>query len=107
MANTIDIKGITYEYTISYGNLHIVDSYRMSKRDMLTALYQLKQRHHKTDIFKRSVKSLRREWATHNLLYALGIARERTKDVDLNHPQKWYVGLAYFFCGAVALIFIK
>lgn len=105
--NTIEFEGITYEYMIAYGNLHINDSYRMRKRNMLMALYVLRDRHHKTDIFKRSSKSLRREWATHNLLYALGIARERTKDVDLNYPQKWYVGLAYFFCGAIALIFIK
>ena len=55
----------------------------------------------------RTMASLRREWATHNLLYALGIKRERTADVDLNAGQKWYVRFAYFIVGSIALIVIK
>lgn len=55
----------------------------------------------------RSMASLRREWATHNLLYALGVKRDRTADCDLNLFQKWYVRFAYFVVGSIALIVIK
>ena len=47
------------------------------------------------------------EWAAHNMLYNLNIQRERTKDVDLDYPQKWYYKVGYGICGVVALIFIK
>lgn len=39
-------------------------------------------------VLERSNFSLLLEWASHNLLYDLHIARERTKDVDLEYPQK-------------------
>jgi hypothetical protein len=48
-----------------------------------------------------------REWAAHNLLWDLNIYRSRTKDIDLNYPQKWYVRLGYFILGSFALLVIK
>lgn len=44
------------------------------------------------------------EWRAHNLLYALRIARSRTKDVDLNY-NPWYMRLAYFILSALYLRF--
>lgn len=48
-------------------------------------------------VFTRSISSLVKEWQSHNLLYRLRIAKDRTKDVDLECPQKWYYKIAYFF----------
>lgn len=55
----------------------------------------------------RSMASMRREWATHNLAYALRIKRSRTKDCDLEFKQTWYYKLAYGVVGTVALWVIK
>lgn len=94
-------------YEITQHNLHICDSHLVAKREMIPSLQDIRTAHPDSEVWRRTDRSLRREWATHNLLYALGIARQRTKDVDLNYPQKWYVRMAYGICGALALIFIK
>lgn len=36
------------------------------------------------------------EWRAHNLLWSLGIKRERTKTVDLELKVKWYYKIGYF-----------
>ena len=38
---------------------------------------------------RRGWRSLAREWMGHNLLYDLHIARERTRDVDLDDEPGW------------------
>lgn len=38
--------------------------------------------------FNRSMESMRVEWAIHNILYNMGIERNRTKDVDLNNDDE-------------------
>ena len=39
--------------------------------------------------------SLLNEWRTHNLLYSLGVQKERTASVDLESNQSWYMTVAY------------
>lgn len=77
----------------------IIDSYLVtSRKDMKEVLRVIK-----TDveddkalaIHKRSLSSMIEEWRVHNLLYSLGIERDRTKSVDLNINQPWYVKAAY------------
>lgn len=94
-------------YSITNNNLHIFDSYATPKAMFRRELEFARRAHYKSDVWKRSINSMRREWATHNLCYAIGYKRERTKDVDLNYPQKWYVKLAYAVIGTLALIVIK
>ena len=88
-------------------NIHIGDSYRASKRDFGHILDWYKDRYPKSEVWKRSYFSLKTEWATHNALYALGVKRERTKDVDLNYPQKIWVRVAYTITGCLVWPFIK
>ena len=38
---------------------------------------------------ERGWKSLCNEWRAHNLMYQLGIQRERTKDVDFDNEPMW------------------
>ena len=95
------------KYTITKNNLHIVDSYKVSKTKFEGELAKIKGLHPNSDVWKRSTKSLCKEWATHNLCYAMHLFRSHTKDVDLNYPQKWYEKLGYGIVGAVALLFIS
>ena len=44
---------------------------------------------------KRDIHNMINEWRAHNLLYSLGIMKDRTKSVDLNINQSWYVTLSY------------
>lgn len=96
------------EYTVSTNNIHIIDSYKTSKHDFNTELKKIQDADgDKTIVFEhRSYKSLRREWACHNLAYNCHILRSHAKDVDLNYPQKWYVALFYNIVGRIALLLI-
>ena len=87
-------------YDVSANNVHIKDSYKItSKSEMKEILYAIQHKHPECNTFKRSYNSLIAEWRTHNRLYRLGYKRERTGDVDLNYPLKWYVELAYRILG--------
>lgn len=46
-------------------------------------------------INKRSNFSMINEWRVHNLLYSLNIQRDRTRSVDLNIGQPWYINMLY------------
>lgn len=86
--------------TVSKGNIHIQDSYKVeTKKEMRAILEELYRKYPLIYPFKRSFRSLISEWRTHNRLYKWGYKRERTADVDLNYPQKWYVKIAYAILG--------
>lgn len=42
--------------------------------------------------------SIVRKWRAHNFLYALHIARNRTKDIDINNNIQWYTKIGYCLC---------
>ena len=75
-------------YIITDDSLQICDSYRYSKRDMITSLSLIKDRYPHSDIWMRSMRSLRAEWMVHNAGYHLHILRSRTSDVCLNHLNR-------------------
>ena len=76
-------------YIISDNCLQICDSYRYSKHDMISSLNLIKARYPNSDIWQRSMSSLRAEWIVHNALYRLHIMRSHTCDVDLNYPNRF------------------
>ena len=94
------------KYTITKSNLHLVDSYKVSKTKFEGELAKIKGLHSNSNVWLRSTRSLCNEWGCHNLCYALHIFRSHTKDVDLNYPQKWYEKLGYGILGPIAKIFI-
>lgn len=94
-------------YGITPHNICIPDSYEVSKHGFDAILDYLQNRYPDCDVWKRKRWSLKAEWAVHNALYGLGIAREHTKDVDLNYPLPWYVEGAYIVFGAVVWVFIR
>ena len=89
-----------YVCTVTSNNIHIKDSYKVTKRsEMKEILYAIQHAKPECNVFKRNYDSLVSEWRTHNRLYRLGYKRQRTSDVDLNYPLKWYVELAYRILG--------
>ena len=95
------------KYKVYDWGVKLIDSYLVPKARFSRELQLIKNLHPGNVIWERSEKSLRREWAAHNLAYALNYKRDRTADCDLNVNQKWYVKLAYFIVGTFALIVIK
>lgn len=76
-------------YIISDNCLQICDSYSYSKHDMISSLSLIKERYPHSDIWQRSMSSLRAEWIVHNACYRLHILRSHTADVDLNYPNRF------------------
>ena len=97
------------KYTVSKNNIHIVDSYLISKNEFDNELKKIEDLYvGKTDVFKyRTYKSLKKEWAVHNLCYNLHLFRLHTKDVDLNYPQIWYELFLYNIFGGISLLLIN
>lgn len=93
--------------TVSENNIHIEDSYAVPKKNFGRELSRIKVLHPECKVFEeRSMLSLEHEWATHNFLYGIKFQRDRTKDIDLNIPMKWYVEWAYNIIGALVWVFI-
>ena len=97
---SIKIKNYGYiQILFNEKNIHIEDSYRIKdERDMKTILWIVQNAS-----FNRGISYLRkraswiREWKAHNLLYKLGIQKERTRSVDLNENESIYRRIGYFF----------
>ena len=91
----------------SQDNTKIIDSYKVNNKwDMKFILYKIRDKVSKDKaIHSRSISSMVNEWSTHNLLYNLGIQMYRTKDVDLNINQKWYIKTGYFLLSIIYSIF--
>lgn len=95
------------QYTISSNNLHVKSSFEIPKKDFERELMAVRAEHPESQVWNRSIRSLVREWATHNAFYALGIFRSRTAHMDLNWPQGWLFRLGYVIIGALVWPFIK
>lgn len=89
-------NGVLY-VTTTPDNTHIENSYLVKSRaDMRDILECIEHNSLCGDAVRRiPMNTMIREWRAHNLLYALGIARKRTKDVDLNE-NKWCTRAIYF-----------
>lgn len=93
-------------YQVTENNIHIVDSYTVRKREIRGHIQVIRNFYPHCNVCQRSAFSLRMEWYAHNLLYKMGIAPDRTRDVDLNCPQKWWEFLLYPLAGLLAYPFI-
>lgn len=86
------------EFTISNGNCHIVNSYKIKNEKVMREFVE--QHLTQPPFNKRSVRSYVNEWRAHNLLYELGLFVSHTKDVDLDVGDKrgfLYAILAFFY----------
>jgi len=109
-SNTIHTTIDGLNITISTSNIHIEDSYTVTNpvdmKNVLNHTIEFLNDNHitmDTPFNHRSICSMLSEWKTHNNLYKLNYERDRTKSVDLNYPQKWYMSIVYFFGGLIVL----
>lgn len=89
---------------VSEDNIHIDNSFNIIyKEDMEDILNEYRCKYN-SSIFsnfiinKRSINSMVYEWASHNLLYELGLFKSRTKDVDLD-DEPIYKRICYYILG--------
>ena len=94
-------------YTVTPNNIHMESSFEISKEDFESELKTLREQYPDSLVWNRSMESLKREWAAHNALHAMGIARKQTAHADLNWPQHWLIRLGYDIIGTIAWPFIK
>jgi hypothetical protein len=87
--------------------IKLLNSVSIPKSDFKRELLEIKAYCPNHPVWNRTMKSLRKEWAAHNLAYALGIKRDKTRDADLDYPQKWYVRFIYGIVGCIALWAIR
>lgn len=94
----IQYKDFIFKVHASEDNTCIYDSYRVKKpNDMRGILWLIRSEveNNNMALNKRSIWSMVHEWRAHNLLYSLGIKKDRTGSVDLNLGDPWYVKLGY------------
>ncbi len=96
-----------FKYSVSPNNIHLDFSFQVPKKDFERELTSIRAEHPESLVWNRSIRSLVREWATHNAFYALGIFRSRTAHMDLNWPQGWLFRLGYAIIGWLVWPFIK
>ena len=96
-----------FKYTVSPNNIHLESSFKVRKGDFERALREMRERFPESQVWQRSFKSLKREWAAHNAFHALRIFKERTAHTDLNWPQRWIFRIGYAIIGWIVWPFIK
>lgn len=95
------------KYKILGNRVKLLNSCEVKKANFSRELDKIRNLHPTCRLWKRSDKNIIREWGAHNLAYALGINRAKTESVDLEYEQKWWMSLAYFIVGNIALLVIK
>lgn len=93
----IRYKDKSFKVSISKDNTSILDSYKVKNiRDMKGILNKIRSEADESmAVNNRSNFSMINEWRVHNLLYSFNIQRARTKSVDLNTGQSWYIKAMY------------
>lgn len=94
-------------HIVTPNNIHLESSFTISKDDFESELKALREQYPDSLVWNRSIKSLKHEWAAHNAMHAMGIARRQTAHADLNWPQPWLIRLGYAIVGTIAWPFIK
>lgn len=96
MSFTYENNLIRVQYSNS--NIHIFDSYKIKrKQDMERILSIIQCASFNRGIFyTRRMNSWVREWKAHNVLYKLGIKKERAKGVNLNENESILRKFGYF-----------
>ena len=89
------IKGLKITYTKNL--LTIQKSYQISDIDKMKVI--LNEALEKSEIYstQRNLKSLLREWISHNTLYKLHLFRKHTSNCSFEKEIKKYISFVYFF----------
>lgn len=86
---------------VSSDNVMIVDSYKITRLKYMLDVINYIKTINSTAISKRKTISMLSEWRAHNLLYYIGIERDRTMHCDLNFENSFkkflYMLLSIFY----------
>lgn len=84
-------------FTASKSNVHIVNSYEITKKADMEAIVKLIRGAAKKAglTYKRSNDSWVTEWRAHNYMYEKGMQRSRTGSVDLSEKESKLVLASY------------
>ena len=87
----------TFKCSFSKTNIHIEDSYKLTNIQDIKRVCKEVVTIGKLNGFnyKRDAHSWAREWVAHNIVYALGILRDRTAAVDLSDNEGIFRLLCY------------
>ena len=108
MYNYENIKIGDTRITISDTCIHIVDSYKLSKKDIKVIVDNLVCDYPENNVIKHRTKySMLSEIYVHNFCYKLNLYRDRTCSADVNYPINKYAELLYKILGPLCWIFIK
>lgn len=80
---------------------------KKDRLEVLRALLEYDAAHPSEPPWHRTIGSLEREWALHNLAYRVGFLRSRARDVDLDNHAEGRGALKYFVEAAWGVIFHK
>ena len=93
---------------ISDSDIQIVDSYKLSKKDIKILIDSLIRDYPENNVIKHRTRySILSEIYVHNFCYKLNIQRERTGSVDINYPINKVGEQIYKIIGPICSIFIK
>ena len=93
---------------ITDSDIQIVDSYKLSKKNIKTLIDNLVCDYPENNVIKHRTKySILSEIYVHNFCYKLNILRERTCSADVNYPINKVGELIYKIIGPICSIFIK
>ena len=95
-------------YTVTDNNIHIEDSYKLTKKTFKNLLNEIKKEYPLNKVLNiRNLCSLKLEWMTHKFLYKIKYQINRTKDVDLDIMETPKRLFGYHVIGALTWIFFR
>lgn len=95
-SDVYEIEGHQIKFTICETLLTIYDSY-LVREDKIKITFLKKLTQNYPFILKdRSIKSMLREWKSHNVLYKWKVRPINTKDTDLEYKQCLFCKIGYF-----------
>lgn len=100
----------TFKLEINSQNITVYDSYQLRGYKNIEGAVQeivdfTEDRNINSPLRTRSKKSVVEEWAAHNFLYILHIARTRTQHCDINLTNPKFVSFSYKILAFIYKIF--
>ena len=96
-AEQMKIRGL--KIIVTRKNIKIIDAYQINNVEKMEMILNEILDRSLTYFCKRPMKSLIREWKSHNRLYKLHILRKHTKDCDLSAKTNKFIEIVYFILG--------
>jgi hypothetical protein len=107
-ASADDVVSVFDDRHTGNPSFQIRRSFRVRRKEerleVLRALLEYDAAHPSDPPWQRTLGSLEREWALHNLAYRIGFLRSRARDADLDNHAEGRGALKYFIKAAWGVI---